>query len=170
MVAWATFKQDSFKFVKGSEGIKTYRSSPTGVRKFCGACGTQLVCIISATDVGVTAASLDEPAFVNPTCHFYCRSQLPWLKIEDELPKYIDNGRRPHTRQRRQSGALETSPEMCMYEKCSSCAPQQCCHGAPRSYLRVRHVAAFEAATKQLQRHQTATATRRTAGGPTSGG
>ena len=41
--------------------------------------------------VQVSLGSLDRPGNVTPDDHVWTRSQLPWLHIDDDLPRYPRN-------------------------------------------------------------------------------
>ena len=92
MLAWVGFRTASFSYTRGEPG--TYASSDSGRRDFCTSCGTQL----AFRDVGtpgridVNTASLDDPARVEPEYHIWIESRLPWFHIDDDLPRYVDDG------------------------------------------------------------------------------
>ena len=85
---WVSFTgpniADTFKFTR--EEPKYYRSSEWLERGFCPECGTPLV-VRDSTGFGVTIGSLDHPEDFPPTCHCGIESQVPWLKIDDNLPR-----------------------------------------------------------------------------------
>lgn len=60
------------------------------VRAFCGDCGSQLWAWSDrfAGIRSVKVATLDEPARVPPRAHLYVRSALPWLSLDDGLPRF----------------------------------------------------------------------------------
>ena len=88
VLAWASFPVESFRYAKGSPAI--YPSSSWGQREFCRSCGTQICYRESeATEyVDVNIGSLDAPASCPPRCHTFTKDRLPWLRIEDDLPRY----------------------------------------------------------------------------------
>jgi hypothetical protein len=43
----------------------------------------------------VNIASLDDPASIEPQYHIWTGSRVPWLHIDDELPRYADDGPDP---------------------------------------------------------------------------
>ena len=67
-----------------------YRSSSEAERGFCDRCGSQLMMHESVLDdrVQVTLGSLDQPGDVRPDDHVWTESQLPWLRVEDDLPRF----------------------------------------------------------------------------------
>ncbi len=75
---------ETFKFIGARP--KYYRSSEWLERGFCAECGTPLV-VRDSTGIGAMIGSLDHPEDFPPTCHCGIESQLPWLKIDDDLPR-----------------------------------------------------------------------------------
>lgn len=67
-----------------------YRSSPEAERGFCAQCGSTLTMHEAVLDdrVQVALGSLDRPDDVRPDDHVWTESQLPWLQIEDRLPRF----------------------------------------------------------------------------------
>ena len=88
VVAWLAVPLDAFAFVKGTP--KAYRSSAEAVRHFCGDCGTPLTFRLAENppDIEINLATLDHPEGVAPRSHIYTSSQMPWLHIEDQLPRF----------------------------------------------------------------------------------
>ena len=76
---------DTFKFV--GEEPKYYRSSEWAERGFCPECGTPLV-FRDSEGCGVMIGSLDHPEDFPPTSHSGIEGQVPWLKIDDNLPRW----------------------------------------------------------------------------------
>jgi hypothetical protein len=92
MGAWVTFPKNKLVILHGTP--KTYHSSPKAIRQFCPDCGTQLFFGFTEgpADIDISLASLDAPATFPPTYHIWTASQIPWLKIDDNLPRYVDDG------------------------------------------------------------------------------
>lgn len=67
-----------------------YRSSQGTERLFCANCGSTVGIFESAIPdwAQVTLGSLDRPQDVRPDDHVHTESQLHWLIIEDDLPRY----------------------------------------------------------------------------------
>jgi|SRR6185295_3710686 len=88
MVAWATFSRAELTFVAGAPA--ELRSSAKATRSFCAACGTALTFREEARPllVDVTVCSLERPETVAPTEHIWTANQLPWLHVEDDLPRF----------------------------------------------------------------------------------
>ena len=76
---------ETFQFTHGEP--KFYRSSEWAERGFCANCGTPLVMRDSDT-IGVMIGSLDHPEDYPPEAHSGIESQVPWLKFDDDLPRW----------------------------------------------------------------------------------
>ena len=70
---------------------KMYTSSVIGERGFCGNCGTTLFTNHYAPDEGdyysIRLGAMDNLADFPPTAHYGVESQVPWLDINDNLPR-----------------------------------------------------------------------------------
>ena len=75
---------------RGPQGAPpAYESSKGSLRLFCENCGSQLVWqAADDTYVAITTPTLDQPEAVSPTKHIYCSTQLKWLHLEDQLPRF----------------------------------------------------------------------------------
>lgn len=83
----AIFPEKHFRYTSGKP--KTYKSSELGRRSFCANCGTPLTfSYVGTPDVGILVGSLDHPEGFEPKAHSGIESQLPWLKIDDALPRW----------------------------------------------------------------------------------
>ena len=86
LTSWADFGKDGFSCTKGE--IKYYRSSEFAERGFCAACGSSLVQRPLDGDwFAVATGSLDHSEEFSPHEHCGIESQVPWLKIDDDLPR-----------------------------------------------------------------------------------
>lgn len=87
-VGWAMFDAAQVAFTGSAPTI--YESSPGARRGFCPRCGTQ---ISFAADyipglIDVSIGSLDDPGVVPPALHYWDSKRLPWLRIDDALPRF----------------------------------------------------------------------------------
>jgi hypothetical protein len=82
------FPIGAFTWIEGKP--TRYRSSSDAERGFCDRCGSSLTMHETVLDdrVQVALGSLDRPEGVRPDDHVWTRSQLPWLRIEDDLPRF----------------------------------------------------------------------------------
>lgn len=70
---------------------KKYKSSEIAERGFCGNCGTSIYNTHYAPDeaeyYAIRLGGIDNPADFPPRAHYGVESQLPWLDINDDLPR-----------------------------------------------------------------------------------
>jgi hypothetical protein len=82
------FPAGAFAWTSGEP--RRYRSSSEAERGFCTACGSTLSMHESVLQdrVQVSLGSLDRPDLVRPHDHVWTSSQLPWLEVVDDLPRF----------------------------------------------------------------------------------
>ena len=86
--SWVGFPAKAFTWIKGQPSF--YRSSPQAEVGFCGNCGGTLS-FHRLKETSASLGSLDHPENVpaGPNdLHVFTRDKIPWLKIEDDLPRY----------------------------------------------------------------------------------
>lgn len=87
--AFVVYKKTAVRFL-GDEP-KMYKSSLIAMRGFCGNCGTTLFTTHYAPDeadyYSMRLATMDNPADFPPTMHYGVESQVPWLDVNDDLPR-----------------------------------------------------------------------------------
>jgi hypothetical protein len=97
-MVFASVKAGDLVFTRGSEAVKTFRSSSFGHRIFCGDCGTPIAMQVDhqpeTTDFSV--ATLDEPDAVAPGYHIFTAERIAWFETVDALPRHARF--RPDTR------------------------------------------------------------------------
>jgi hypothetical protein len=88
MMCFVHFPAEAFRWLSGAP--KRYRSSADAERGFCPLCGSTLTMheSILGDRVQVALGSLDTPEPARPDDHVWTRQQLPWLRIEDDLPRF----------------------------------------------------------------------------------
>ena len=88
VVAWVGVPLENFKWT--GTAPQAFESSPGVQRYFCGTCGSPLGLEASHYPgaMHVYTASLADPAAFTPEFHLNNESRLPWLKMEDDLPKH----------------------------------------------------------------------------------
>ncbi len=69
-------------------------SSPGVTRSFCGTCGTPLTYAAERWpgEVHVYVCTLDRPEAFEPKAHVHVGEQLPWLRLDDGLPRFQTTG------------------------------------------------------------------------------
>ena len=87
-LTWAEFDRDRFELSAGTPG--RVESRPGVTREFCSSCGTQLTYqhADEAGIIDVTVASFDVPGPVEPEDHVWCDRMVPWIHLDDDLPRY----------------------------------------------------------------------------------
>lgn len=85
---WVGLKKENFEVTNGQ--ISVCNTSPGVERGFCGRCGTSLTYVAEEGwpgQISVLAPTLDDPGIASPTAHVYVEHQLPWVKLDDGLPR-----------------------------------------------------------------------------------
>ena len=95
MVTWVGFKEERFELTAGEPAI--HNSSKGIQRGFCPACGTHVTFVSERWpgQVHLLVATLDDPASVEPSGHVYEVERLPWIKLDDGLPRYEATASKP---------------------------------------------------------------------------
>jgi class 3 adenylate cyclase len=87
--AWTAFPREAVRFMNSSP--KYYKSSLIAERGFCANCGSSLLIRYYAPEASkfliMMTACLDKPEDFAPTWHGGVESQMPWLDIQDDLPR-----------------------------------------------------------------------------------
>ena len=79
------FPREAVEWTKGEPVY--YRSSPKGNRGFCPNCGSTLTWETPSLFT-VFVGSLDRPEDIKLDSHCHTDSQLPWIKLNDELRRH----------------------------------------------------------------------------------
>ena len=87
-VAWAMYAESQVVFPAGTPTV--YESSPGARRGFCARCGPQISFTADYIPglIDITIGSLDDPARVAPSLHYWESKRLPWVHFADDLPRY----------------------------------------------------------------------------------
>ena len=82
------FPKEAFTWTRGEP--TRYRSSGEAERGFCARCGSTLTMheTVLQDRVQVALGSLDRAADVRPDDHVWTTSQLSWLTVVDDLPRF----------------------------------------------------------------------------------
>ena len=85
-VVAAKFPREAVTFTQGQP--EYYRSSEIGERGYCTSCGSPLIFRYVGLDpIYVAVGTLDRPEDAPPTLHTCIESKVPWLHIDDDLPR-----------------------------------------------------------------------------------
>ena len=87
-MAWFSVPAAGFRLVLGAPA--KFRSRVHATRTFCPTCGTQLTFADDSSPdaIDVSTCSLDDPVAAAPRDHTYTASQLGWMRLADELPRF----------------------------------------------------------------------------------
>lgn len=86
---WVGLNSENFEVIKGQ--ITVCNTSQGVERGFCNQCGTSLSYVAEEGwpgQISILAPTLDDPAIATPTSHVYVEHQLPWVKLDDGLPRH----------------------------------------------------------------------------------
>ncbi len=88
VVAWLGVPVARFGWTGDAPRVR--HSAPGVQRHFCGTCGTPMAfeAVHYPGDMHLYAAALEDPAAFAPEFHVFWKDRLPWLRLEDDLPKY----------------------------------------------------------------------------------
>lgn len=89
-MVFATVPLAHYRFETGEAAIRRVASSGVGRRTFCGECATPLYTHVEhqPDTLDFSVATLDEPGRVRPGFHIFWSSRVPWIQLDDGLPKY----------------------------------------------------------------------------------
>lgn len=93
--AFATYgevKAEGFHWLQGEDALSVYQADNNTKRKFCKHCGASLIFESAEGNRGVVEfalATLDAAPNLNPDAHIYTSTQVEWLKLGDDLPKFL---------------------------------------------------------------------------------
>ena len=102
------YNKDQLTYTRGER--KFHQSSPGVYRGFCPDCGTPMTYESDRHpgEVHLYVSTLDNPAEFVPQVHVFYGERIPWMELEDELPRFeaLSRGAEPVSRGplRRQSG------------------------------------------------------------------
>lgn len=91
--AFATYVNvatDHHRFTRGEDRLRSYNSSGTTERVFCGGCGSPMLWIDTVQFPGVLAfplAALDGEVATPPQRHIFVGSKASWYEICDKWPQ-----------------------------------------------------------------------------------
>ena len=90
MVTLAGYRTDQVAF--SGTPRRFYASSPGVRRAFCGECGTPLTWEGDDAERGAVVelhiSTFDAPESLIPVSHAFEPERIPWLEIDDDLPRY----------------------------------------------------------------------------------
>jgi hypothetical protein len=96
-VTWIGTDGGRFELLSGDDRLRSFRSSPEAVRRFCGRCGSPL--FFESTrwpgELHITMAAIDPAVadLLRPEAHVHWSQRAPWIgDIHDGLPRQAESG------------------------------------------------------------------------------
>jgi hypothetical protein len=88
VATFVSFPLSEFAVTKGA--LSDYESSPGVMRSFCNKCGSPMTYRSKnmPTEIHVFLGSLENPEEFPAQLQVFCAEKLPWLSIDDQLPKF----------------------------------------------------------------------------------
>lgn len=89
MVAWAAFAEDALTMLAGTP--KTFNSSGSAMRSFCGECGTGLFYRNAQYLPGIVdiqSVTLDDPEALPAGAHIQVTERIGWMSSAHSLPEF----------------------------------------------------------------------------------
>ncbi len=86
---YVVFPSDEFEWISGELG--TYAATPDLVRAFCRDCGSPVASWRNSERdkwIIAWAGALDQADRLKPRHHIFAKEELPWLHLNDDLPRY----------------------------------------------------------------------------------
>jgi hypothetical protein len=90
-VTWAGFRSEQVQIDPGATPPAWYGSSPGARRGFCPRCGSPMFFESSRWpgETHVARALFTQPLDREPSAHVFYESHVPWLDLNDALPKRV---------------------------------------------------------------------------------
>ena len=88
VATFVSFQLSEFVVTKGT--LSDYESSPGVIRSFCNKCGSPMTYRSKTmpTEVHLFLGSLENPEAFPAQLQVFCAEKLPWLSIDDQIPKF----------------------------------------------------------------------------------
>jgi GNAT superfamily N-acetyltransferase len=90
-VTWAGFRSEQFALEPGSAQPVWHASSRGARRGFCGTCGSPMLFESSRWpgETHVARSLFSDPLDKSPSVHVFYESHVPWLQVDDGLPRKV---------------------------------------------------------------------------------
>lgn len=88
--SFAGVRRDDFRLLSGADMIRSYASSPSHDRRFCGNCGSNLLVALTdePEDYYLAMGTIDGDPALPPAYHIFVGSKAPWYEIADTAPQF----------------------------------------------------------------------------------
>jgi hypothetical protein len=90
---YASLSRERFRLTSGDGALRTYRSSKSVTRQFCGTCGSSLFWSDDQypQSIEVALGTLDGDPGGRPVAHIFVKDRASWNEITDALPRFDGN-------------------------------------------------------------------------------
>ncbi len=87
-VTWIEAERSNFDWLRGQPA--EFSPRPGVTRSYCARCGSPLTYQNHESPdwIDVTACRLDDPSGLEPADHVWFDRKLPWVQVEDGLPRF----------------------------------------------------------------------------------
>jgi ADP-ribosyl-[dinitrogen reductase] hydrolase len=83
--------KEHFRWLKGSEHLRYYESSPGKLRYFCANCGSQLIAERTGNPrLVLRVATLDDDPNISPSFQIWKSHEVPWLEYGPQVTAYSE--------------------------------------------------------------------------------
>ena len=93
-VTWAGFPDDQVTLDDAASLLHWYESSKGAMRGSCSRCGTPMLFKSERWpgELHIARSLIEGPLDKDPSAHVFFETHVPWLSIEDDLPKKCSQG------------------------------------------------------------------------------
>ncbi|MCC7266469.1 MAG: GFA family protein [Caulobacteraceae bacterium] len=86
----------AFRWTRGEDGLSMFESSPGKLRRFCAACGSQVVAERTGQpNIMLRLGCLDTPITDRPKAHIWRSDAASWYDPKDALPELAEGAPPP---------------------------------------------------------------------------
>jgi hypothetical protein len=87
--AFATFaRAEGVTWLSGANALRSYRSSASIERPFCGTCSSKMPADAPDASVFIAVGNLTSDPLIRPESHIFVGSKAPWQEITDNLTQH----------------------------------------------------------------------------------
>lgn len=88
IATYAGYERRDLSYTAGTPAV--FSSAPGVTRSFCERCGSPLSyeALRWPGEVHLLVCTFDDPGAFSPEAHVFVAEQLPWIQMNDDLPRY----------------------------------------------------------------------------------
>ena len=82
---------EDFEWLEGESAVSSFTAENNSVRQFCNQCGSSISFTAShakGKTIEIALALFETPPGAEPDAHIFTDSQVPWININDGLPRF----------------------------------------------------------------------------------